>query len=657
MPAVLPLPILPTNFVGRESEMAEVIRLLGTTRLLTLTGTGGVGKTRIAHQVVAVLMEDYAAGTALVELASLADPERVPEAVGAGLGIAEQHDRPPLTVLIEALRGRRLLLVLDNCEHLVEACAELADQLLRTCSELNILATSREALGIEGETAWRVPSLSVPDSRQEATVLQVMRSEAGRLFNDRARAVLPSFALTESNAPHIAELCVRLDGIPLAIELAAAWVPMLSVEQLVERLSDALRLLTRGSRTAHRRQRTLRATLDWSYALLSDSERRLFERLSVFAGGWTLEAAEVVCADSGIERAPVLDLVGGLVTKSLVLAQPETSGPYRYRLLEVLRQYGSERLAEHGEAAYVCQRHAEYFLRLRYKMGSDLVGMTTGSWQSERDNANIATALRWCVKNGKARVRRGARVILVDPLRRVLLFRNEDQEPVDPHRPEIRTYWFTPGGGVQPGESFEDAALRELCEETRVTGVVLGACVWSGQYVGFIYGEPVLADERYFLVHAQNANVDTSDLEPDERSSWREFRWWTLEELHATEETIFPLGFADLLDSLLQGHVPSSPIRIFGDREIREAIAAVSATVPPPTGTSLSPRELDVVKLIAHGCTNRQIAEHLVIATSTAERHVANILGKLELSSRTQVAAWVIRQGIDVRRESSKLTD
>jgi 8-oxo-dGTP pyrophosphatase MutT (NUDIX family) len=442
---------------------------------------------------------------------------------------------------------------------------------------------------------------------------------------ERARAVLPGFALTERNAPGISQLCRRLDAIPLALELAAARIPVLSVEEIAERLNDSLRLLTSGSRTAPGRQQTLRATLDWSYQLLSEPEQRLFERLSVFAGGWTLEAAEAVCIGTSIAARAVLDLLGGLVAKSLVLAQAQqASGPYRYQLLEVLRQYASERLAVQPEAAHVRQRHAEYFLGLRFENASERGGTRMRSWQVERDNANIATALGWSVKNGRARVRRSARVIVLDPLRRVLLFRNEEQEPSNPEQPEIKTYWFTPGGGAQPGESFEEAAVRELREETGVAGVALGPCVWSGQHASFLYGEPILADQRFFLVYTDNANVDTSDLHPDERSNWREFRWWTLAELHATAEWIWPEGLADLLEPLLHGHIPSSPIRIYGARDIQEAIAAASAVVEaladdPPgvtrsetsagTAHSLTPREHQVATLVGQGLSTRQIAE------------------------------------------------
>jgi predicted ATPase/DNA-binding CsgD family transcriptional regulator/ADP-ribose pyrophosphatase YjhB (NUDIX family) len=645
-PTLPPLAIPLTSFIGREHELAEIRRLLATTRLLTLAGAAGIGKTRLALQVAAEIQAQGANNPALVELAPLADPERVAEAVAMGLGIPYQADPPPVTLLVDALRPFRLLLLLDNCEHIVSACAELANQLLRGCPNLTILATSREPLGIAGEIVWRVPSLSVPESEHDRTAEQVARSEAARLFVERGRAMLPNFTLSERNAPIIAELCGRLDGIPLALELAAARLTMLSVGQITERLTHALGLLTVGSRTAPNRQQTLRTTLDWSYELLSEPERRLFERLSVFAGGWTLEAAEAICVGKAIASAAVLDLLGSLVMKSLVLVQPDLDERYRYRFLETLRQYGSERLAEHGDLPRYRRRHAEYFLKLRRQAEPDLGGARTYPAQLEQDNDNLRVALRWCVENGGAQAYQASRVIVLDPLQRVLLFRYEDQVPLYPDQPELRSFWVTPGGVLEGGETFENAALRELAEETGITGVVLGPCVWVSYQAYFWRGEPAVRVDRYFVTHVQDAWVDTIDMPADERLAHPEFRWWTTAELRATMDTTSPPGFVDLLESVLRNNTPSVPIRIAGDRFVEDAIAAALATPPPRTGNSLTARELEVATLIARGRSNRQIAEHLVVARSTAERHVANILAKLDLSSRTQIAAWAIEQGV-----------
>jgi predicted ATPase len=330
------LPLQVTSFVGRERELAEVGRLLAAGRLATLTGPGGTGKTRLALHAAADALEGHPDGVWLAELAALADPALVPQAVAAAVGVREEPGRPLLPTLTAALAPRRVLLVLDNCEHLLDACARLVDALLRACPHVRLLCTSREALGIAGEAVWRVPSLAVPAAAAglHAPVgpdaAGLARSAAVRLFVDRAAAVRPGFALTEENAAAVARVCARLDGIPLAIELAAARVRVLPPRQLLARLDDRFRLLTGGSRTALERHQTLQATVDWSYALLAQPERAVFARLAVFAGGWTLEAAEAVCAGDGIEAVEVLDLLTRLADRSLVVVEEQPDGTARY---------------------------------------------------------------------------------------------------------------------------------------------------------------------------------------------------------------------------------------------------------------------------------------------------------------------------------------
>jgi len=314
------LPSELSSFVGREKELAEVERLLENTRLLTLTGPGGCGKTRLALAAAGELLEGFGDGVWLVELASLADPSLVPQAVASTLGVREQPGRLPSETLSDYLRTKEVLLVLDNCEHLIGTSAEVAEALLHSCPELRVLATSREALGITGEVAWPVPSLSLPDLRRLPAVESLLSYGSAHLFVERAAAVKPTFALTEQNAQAVARICYRLDGIPLAIELAAARAKVLSVEQIANRLDDSFGLLSAGSRTAMPRHRTLHATMDWSHDLLPDDEGAMFRRLSVFAGGFTLGAAESVCAGVGLERNEVLDLLSHLVDKSLVEA-------------------------------------------------------------------------------------------------------------------------------------------------------------------------------------------------------------------------------------------------------------------------------------------------------------------------------------------------
>jgi predicted ATPase/class 3 adenylate cyclase/Tfp pilus assembly protein PilF len=388
------LPLQLTSFVGREEEVAEVKRLLRSTRLLTLTGTGGAGKTRLALQVGADLLDGYPDGVWLVELAALTEAPLIPQAVLSALGLREEPQRPLTDTLVDSLRPKHALLILDNCEHVVQASAELAEQLLRSCPQVRILATSREVLRAEGEAVWRVPSLSLPSREAETPpVEQLTQYEAVRLFIDRAIAANSQFQVTNDNAPAVAEVCWRLDGIPLAIELAAARTSALSAEEIERRLDDRFRLLTGGRRTAMRRHQTLRAAVEWSYDLLDGQERRLFERLSVFVGGFTLEAAEAVCVGDGIGEGHVLDLVDGLVSKSLV-APVETDYGARYRMLESLRAYGEERLQTTGDGEAAWKRHREFFAELAERAKPELAGPQQATWLArlDADHGNLRAA-------------------------------------------------------------------------------------------------------------------------------------------------------------------------------------------------------------------------------------------------------------------------
>jgi len=395
---VLPnnLPVQMTSFVGREQEMSEATRLMRTTRLLTLGGIGGSGKTRLALQIAADLLQEFENGVWLVDLAPLTEPAVIPHAMASALSIGEQRERPVVTVLTDYLRTKHVLLVLDNCEHLIAACAQLADTLLRSCLNLRILATSREPLGIAGETAFPVPSLTLPDSGRQEPVDSLMRYDAMRLFVDRATAALPAFRLTGKNSPAVAEICARLDGNPLAIELAAARVKVLSPEEIAQRLDDRFRLLTGGTRTSLARHQTLRAAMDWSYDLLPGNERLLLRRLSVFAGGFTLEAAEGICSGGDVEPVDVLDLLTRLVEKSLVIVQAQ-DGPSRYQLQETVRQYGLGRLLESGEVETVRRRHRDYYLELTELAEPEILGPDQLIWldRLETEHDNLRAALEW----------------------------------------------------------------------------------------------------------------------------------------------------------------------------------------------------------------------------------------------------------------------
>jgi predicted ATPase/DNA-binding CsgD family transcriptional regulator len=395
------LPLERTSFVGRETELGEVRRLLSDRRLLTLCGPGGAGKTRLALALARDVAAEFEGGAWWVELAPVSDPELVSATVAQAVGVPEAPDLSPTEALAGHLKGREALLVLDNCEHLVGACAALADALLGACPELRILATSREPLRVAGETNFTVPSLSVPDPRRSTPLGELAGYEAVRLFVERAREVDTGFALTEGNASAVARLCEKLDGIPLAIELASARVRVLTAEQISEKLEDPLTLLTTGDRTAAGRHQTLRAALAWSFDLLSEPERELFVRLSVFAGGWTLAAAETMCDESPVEAREVLDLLSALVDKSLVVAEisPADAGGSRYRMLEPVRQYALELLEEGGEAQEVRRLHAAFYLGLAVEARPNLRASPQVGWleRLDEENGNLRAALSWAI--------------------------------------------------------------------------------------------------------------------------------------------------------------------------------------------------------------------------------------------------------------------
>jgi predicted ATPase/DNA-binding CsgD family transcriptional regulator len=395
------LPAPRSSFVGREREIEEVKRELAMTRLLTLTGVGGSGKTRLALEAARDLVEAYPDGTWLVQLAPLSEEVLVPKAVAEALKVPERPGEPLSETLSEVLRDKHLLLILDNCEHLIEAIASLVDLLLDSCPRLRILATSREGLGVEGEIRWVVPSLSVPkQGRRTFSSEELEAYESVRLFIERARGRDPTFSLSLQNARAVAEICWRLEGIPLAIELAAARVGTLSVEQISQRLTDSLKLLRGGSMTQMAKQRTLRGALDWSYELLSEDEKKLFVRLSVFAGGWTLEAAEAVGVGEGVEEDNILDLLSWLVEKSLVVARERQESGVRYRMLEPVRLYAREQLEQGGESEEVRRRHATFFLTLAEEAEPRLRGPEDREWleRLEAEHDNMRAALSWALE-------------------------------------------------------------------------------------------------------------------------------------------------------------------------------------------------------------------------------------------------------------------
>jgi predicted ATPase/DNA-binding CsgD family transcriptional regulator len=395
------LPSQLTSFIGREKEIETVKHLVTSHsggRLLTLTGAGGSGKTRLALEVAATLRDDFPDGVWFIEFAALTDATLVPQSVLTTLGLSEEAGRSTSAIVSDFLQPKRVLLILDNCEHLIQACAQLVETMLRACPTLHILTTSREALSVPGEALFLVPTLTTPNPAQ-ADLDTLSQYEAVRLFVERAQTALLGFALTADNTTAVAQVCHQLDGIPLAIELAAARVKALRVEQIATRLAehDQFRLLTVGSRTALPRHQTLHALIEWSYNLLSEDERLLLQRLSVFAGGCTLEATETVCVGEGIEADNVLDLMTQLVNKSLLICEREQSREARYRMLETIHQYANERLLEAGEGEPVRKRHFEFFLQLAEQAEPYVRGPQLPAYLNrlEAEHDNMRAALEW----------------------------------------------------------------------------------------------------------------------------------------------------------------------------------------------------------------------------------------------------------------------
>jgi predicted ATPase/DNA-binding NarL/FixJ family response regulator len=401
------LPAEPNSFVGRERDLAELARLLSDVRALTLCGPGGIGKTRLALRLACDVVPGFPDGAWFVELADTVDPALVTGRVAAALGVREEPDRPLAETLAVALRPRLLLLILDTCEHVVDACAALVQQLLAGCPGLRVIATSREPLRVRGETVWRVPPLELPAAAGDLTPGELATHEAVRLFADRAAAVRPGFTLDADNVPAVVRLCRTLDGMPLAIELAAARVGALSVEQIAARLGDRFQLLASGDRTAPARQQTLRAAVDWSYGLLTEPEQVLLRRLAVFAG-WNLDMAERVCADEAIPAEQVLDLLAALIDKSLVTLDGELEGDARYRLLDTIREYATGRLDASGEGPTIRLRHRDYLLQLLEDIVAVAFVRGEPAWpvrvalyrRALAERANFRAALVTCLSRG-----------------------------------------------------------------------------------------------------------------------------------------------------------------------------------------------------------------------------------------------------------------
>ena len=448
------LPVQLTSFFGREDDLKALVDVLGENRMVSLVGPGGCGKTRLAVQAAADVLERFDDGVWFVDLSGLRDPGLLAQAVATTLDLSEEPGRSLTETLSSYLVSRETLLVLDNCEHLVEASAELTDGLLRSCSALRIMTTTREPLGVAGEVTWRVPSLAVPERDATVSADLVLDYGAVQLFVDRAERARPAFRVTDDIAS-VAEICRRLDGIPLAIELAAARVRMLSVEAIAAGLTDRLRLLGGGPRTAVPRHQTIAASIDWSHDLLSDAERVLFRRVSVFAGGFDLDAAEHVCSGDPLAPDDVFDLLGGLVDRSLVMMDDAAGSP-RFRLLETIRQYGAEQLADAREAPDLRTAHLDYYASFAERVAPKLEGGEQQAWMDrlEVEHNNLRAALDWSMTDDQIEI--GLRLASA-----------------------LHYFWYVRGHYSDGASWFE----RLLSTEAQVSSRVRASALYSGSYL------------------------------------------------------------------------------------------------------------------------------------------------------------------------------
>ncbi len=389
------LPAEVTTYVGRDAEIVEAKRLLGTASVVTLTGPGGVGKSRLALRVAAAARASFTDGVVFVALAELHEEKLLVNTVADRLGLGDRSTRPAADMIVDALRARQLLLVLDNCEHLVDSCARFVDTLVTACPDLVVLATSRQSLGVAGERILPVPPLAIPETGE--LTARVEQYDAVKLFVDRATAVVPSFTITDDNAKDMIRLCRELDGLPLAIELAAVRLRSLSVHQLTNRLNKQFTLLTGGGRRGPSRHETLRALIDWSHELCTEPERLLWARASVFSGSFELDAAEKVCSGDRLDRHTVLDVIDGLLDKSILLRE-EQQGVARYRMLETMRQYGEDRLRSAGDLIRMKRRHRDWYLELTSRFEAEWIGPDQAAWidRLRREHANLRVALDFC---------------------------------------------------------------------------------------------------------------------------------------------------------------------------------------------------------------------------------------------------------------------
>ena len=633
------LPAELTSFVGRRGEVAEVRRLLAESRLVTLTGVGGVGKTRLALRAAARLRRAFRDGVWLVQLDQLREGALVAQAIAGALGV---HGRAgaPEEALADYVADRQLLLVLDNCEQLVDAAAKLADLLLRGAAGLRVLATSRESLNIVGETVLPLAPLPAPEAGRPLTLAELARFPAVALFADRAGHAVPGFAVTTANMAAVAGICRRVEGLPLALELAAARLRVLSPEQIEARLGNRLGLLTGGCRANPARQQTLRASIAWSYELCSGPERLLWARLSVFAGGFELDAAEGICADYRLAAGDVLDLLAALADKSVLIAEHGEGGGVRYRLPETLREYGKERLQESGEYPTLRRRHRDWY--------EQLARQANAGWLSPQMTDRVA------LPAAAVHDRQRAHLLISLAIAAGLA---GDEERVDRCQRELAALTETGGESVRRWHSAyclcalglaawrrgdldraaaleqESLQLGEGLNDLRRSTVCLEALAWIAASGQQYQRAAVLLGVAAGLWRSMAVTLDgVEHLAGYQRDCYRQTR-------QALGEQAFQAAYARGLELPAEDAFAYAP-----QHSPAPAVPTAPAPTAPQPGTApLTRRELQVARLLAGGRTNKQIAAQLVIAQRTAEGHVERILTKLGFTSRAEVAAWVAR--------------
>lgn len=758
-----------TSFVGRRRELAEITRLLGESRLVTLTGVGGVGKTRLAVRAAERARTSFPDGVWLVELAEVAEPDLLPHVVAEALGVRDQTARPPEAALLEFLGDQRLLIIMDNCEHLLDACAALITNVLRSAGNVVILATSREPLGVFGEQSWPVPPLSMPDLANVAPSVGGYKYgyEALDLFEERARAAVPGFVLDSTSKQLAVQLCQGLDGLPLAIELAAVRLRAMSIEQILERLRDRYRLLSHGNRGGPARHQTLRAAVDWSFDLCAEPEQALWARLSVFAGSFDLAAAEAVCSDDDVRADDMLDLLASLVDKSIVLREGAKS-KVRYRLLETIRAYGRERLSLAGVENEFRRRHRDYYLQLAERCEDCWFGPDQIEWwdRLQSEQSNLWSALDYCLTtpgesaagvrmagalcfywnacghlqdgrywldraldadkrpstdrtkalwvNGWVAMTQGDNdaamgyfdeclelaKVLDDQRARAFVYqfrgsaeqfsgeleRAESllQEAVDFHRRSGVVNALTVLGTAQLGFvscliGDAESAIR-LCEECRAVSEPHGEqwayswAAWVSGLARWTRGEfPLAAKALKMALGLKCAMNDRLGMSACvELLAWlavEEGRYKRAAHLFGVSRTLWATIGSPLFGSraLIDRHdrYEEQAQQALGSKSFEEgarwgeqlelAEAMVLARTeeerraePAHHSSSCSPhltqREREVARLLAEGLTNKEIAARLVISRRTVEGHVENVLSKLGVKSRTQVAILLVAE-------------